>query len=173
MSGFRALLALVPVAILAVACGTTPPATMPPEGTASPDGSGAPAMSGAPAASGAPVAAPAAWKDDLSMQEKAAFMKAHVIPPLTTAFQASDAKKYATVGCVTCHGPQMKDTKEALPHLTFKDKTLTAFAEKPEVSKYMHEKIVPAMAKALGMPEYDPATQKGFGCGGCHAIDMK
>jgi cytochrome c551/c552 len=167
MSRFGAVLAFVSLASLAAACGTTPPATTPPEGTASPD------ASGAPAASGAPMAAPAVWKDDLSNQEKAAFMKAHVMAPLTAAFQASDPKLYATVGCTTCHGPKLEETKVALPHLTMKDGKLTCFAEKPEVSKYMHEKIVPAMAKALGKPEYDMTTKQGFGCMGCHAVDMK
>lgn len=169
MSRLRGLFLLVSATLLAAACGTTPPATTPPEGTASPDASGAPTAS----PSGAPVASPAAWRDDLSMQEKAAFMKEHVVPPLTTAFQAGDAKKYATVGCKTCHGPSLKDTKEALPHLVMKDGKLTCFAEQPEVSKYMAEKIVPAMATALGKPAYDPATHQGFGCAGCHAVDMK
>ncbi len=35
----------------------------------------------------------------------------------------------------------------------------------------MHEKVVPSMAKAMGMPEYDLMTHTGFGCGDCHAID--
>ena len=170
MSRTRALFALVSVSILAAACGSPPPATTPPEGTAAPDASGAPTAS----PSGTPAAAPAAWRDDLSMQEKAAFMKAHVVGPLGEAFKAGDAKKYtAGVNCTTCHGPQLKDTKEALPHLTLKDGKITSFAEAPEVSKYMAEKIVPAMASALGKAPYDPATHQGFGCAGCHAVDMK
>jgi hypothetical protein len=75
--------------------------------------------------------------------------------------------------CKTCHGPAYKEPKEFLPHLTMKDGKITAFAEKPEVSKFMAEKVVPEMAAAMGQPPYDPATHKGFGCGGCHTIDMK
>jgi len=25
----------------------------------------------------------------------------------------------------------------------------------------------------MGLKPYDPATHEGFGCGGCHTIDMK
>jgi cytochrome c551/c552 len=50
---------------------------------------------------------------------------------------------------------------------------MTAFADKPEVAKFMAEKVVPEMAATLGEPPYDMTTHKGFGCGGCHTIDMK
>lgn len=171
MSRIHLVLGLVAASILAAACGTTPPATQPPEGTAAPEGSGAPTA--APTGTAAAVAAPDKWSDSLSMDEKVAFMKAHVVGPLGEAFKAGDAAKYPTIGCKTCHGPSLKDTKEALPHLTLKDGKITSFAEKPEISKWMAEKVVPAMATALGEPPYDPATHKGFGCAGCHVVDMK
>lgn len=122
-----------------------------------------------PAASGAPTA----WNDKLPMDQKAAFMKSHVVPRLGKVFQAKDPTHFADFGCKTCHGPSRKDPKEFLPHLAIKDGKLTAFADKPEVSKFMAEKVVPEMAATLGEPAYDPATHKGFGCGGCHTVDMK
>lgn len=118
-------------------------------------------------------AAPTAWKDDLPMDQKAAFMKGHVVPRLGKVFQVMNAAHYADFGCKTCHGPKMKDPKEFLPHLAMKDGKMTAFAEKPEVAKFMAEKVVPEMAATLGEPPYDMTTHKGFGCAGCHTVDMK
>ena len=177
MSRIRLVLGFLSVSILAAACGTTPPATQPPEGTAAPDSTAAPTATAdataAPTGTAAAVAAPDKWSDSLSMQEKAAFMKAHVVGPLGEAFKAGDAAKYPTIGCTTCHGPKLQDTKEALPRLTLKDGKITSFAEKPEISKWMAEKVVPAMATSLGKPPFDPKTHQGFGCAGCHAVDQK
>lgn len=159
------------LAIFAACGGGTPAANTPaPE----PSTSASAVESAAPVASApAPVVAPAApWSDGWSMDQKVAFMKANVMPKMGPIFQAADAKKYGDFTCKTCHGPDNKEPKAFLPHLTLKGGKLTCFAEKPEVSKFMMEKIAPAMADALGEPHYDPKTQKGFGCGGCHTIDI-
>jgi cytochrome c551/c552 len=103
----------------------------------------------------------------MTKDEQVAFMKARVMPRMSKVFTKTETT------CKTCHGPAYKEPKEFLPHLTMKDGKITAFAEKPEVSKFMAEKVVPEMAAAMGQPPYDPATHKGFGCGGCHTIDMK
>jgi cytochrome c553 len=136
----------------------------------------APATTTAPAASATPAAAgdmPTSWKPGMTKEQQISFMKARVMPPMVKDFQEHDSKKYATTDCKTCHGPQYKEPKEFLPHLTLKDGKITSFAEKPEISKWMAEKVVPDMAAAMGLPAYDPKTHQGFGCGGCHTIDMK
>jgi hypothetical protein len=63
--------------------------------------------------------------------------------------------------------------KDFLPKLTFKDGKLTAFADKPEISKFMAEQVTPHMAAALGLPPFDMKTHTGFGCNGCHTVLMK
>ncbi len=98
-------------------------------------------------------------------------MKANVAPKMGPIFQERDNAKYAQFGCKTCHGPG-KPPKEFLPHLTMKDGKLTAFAEKPEMAKFMMDTVTPAMVSALGAKPYDMQTHQGFGCGGCHTIDM-
>lgn len=138
----------------------------------------APPAADSAAATSAPTAATAApagpvWNRNASKDEQIAFMKANVAPRMGKVFQAHDAGHNASFGCVTCHGPAYKEPKEFLPHLTMTGGKLTAFAEKPEVSKFMAEKVVPEMAAAIGMKPYDPKTHDGFGCGGCHTIDMK
>jgi hypothetical protein len=191
LSASALLLSLVTLGASALAaCGGGQPEPTAPAGTPSAMPSGAP--SAAPAASATPPsasasasAAPAAsasaaapaqaptWSKDMTKEQKSAFMKAHIVPRMSKVFKEADGKKYAEFGCKTCHGPQYKDPQEFLPKLTMKDGKLTAFAEKPVIAKYMAEKIVPEMASAMGMKPYDPATHQGFGCTGCHKVDMK
>lgn len=170
-----------------VACGpSTPPpdtaagagstsvsVTPPPPDTASaaPTVSAEPTASAMPSASAEPVV-PATWKDAADGKQKGLFMKAKVLPKMKEIFQAHDAKKFAEVTCKTCHGPEHKNPKEFLPKLTFKGGKFTAEKEKPAMFKFMHEKVLPAMVEVLGEKPFDMKTMTGFGCSGCHSIDM-
>lgn len=126
-----------------------------------------------PTATAEPVGAPAAWKDDLTKEQKMAFMKATIQPRMSKVFQGHDNAKYAQFGCKTCHGPNWESPKAFLPKLTFSGGKMTSPSGKDDVAKFMHEKVVPEMAAAFGKQPYDPKTNTGFGCGGCHAIEMK
>jgi len=163
--------ALVSVLALAAACGgaAPTPATPPVAGSSS----ASPLATTAPTAAPDEVVAPATWSSDLPKPQAVAFMKKNVAPRMGKAFQAHDAARYAAFGCKTCHGPEYKVPKDFLPKLTMQGGKLTAFADKPELAKFMHEVVVPEMAAALGQQPYDPQTQKGFGCMGCHAVEMK
>ena len=57
-----------------------------------------------------------------------------------------------------------------LPKLSFTDGFKKHMDKKPEITKFMMEKVVPEMATLLGTQPYDPKTQKGFGCAGCHVV---
>jgi hypothetical protein len=162
--------------VAAAACGGSapPPATTP----AAPSDSSVPAASAAPAGSAAAApadtAAPGAWsKTALTKEQQAAFMKTKVMPALTPVFKGHDAAKYGDFSCKTCHGHPFQDPHDFLPHLTFSGGTLTCFKDKPEISKFMHEQVEPAMATSLGQQPYDMKTNTGFGCKGCHTVDMK
>ena len=161
-------LALVALAVpVLAACGGGQPAPAAPEPAAA-----EPAPAPAEAAP-APVEAPAKWSDALTRDQQVAFMKTHVVPKMAPVFQAANAERYKEFGCKTCHGPEFKDhPPEFLPPLVVKDGQITAFAEKPEISKFMAEKVVPEMAAIMGMPPYNPETKQGFGCGACHQIKM-
>ena len=139
----------------------------------------------APAAPAEPGAAPAAeapaegggedlvWKDDMPTKDKATFMKKKVVPAMSKTFQAFNAEKYANFGCKTCHGPDMKPKPvDALPELHMKGGKLVEADKMPEMVKFMHEEVVPKMAEVFGKPPYDPKTNSGFGCGGCHKMNM-
>lgn len=101
-----------------------------------------------------------------------AFMKSSVKPRMAHVFQTADAKRYADFECKTCHGPNWQLPKDFLPKLEMKGDKITAFAEKPEIAKFMAEKVVPEMASIFGKQPYDPATKQGFGCMGCHTVAM-
>jgi hypothetical protein len=149
------------LSIALLACGGSQPAAT------------SPAEPGAEPAAEAPGGGAEVWSDTMSTKDKAAFMKAKVMPEMSKVFQDYDAKEYANFSCKTCHGASMKPKPvEALPELNIKDGKMVEAEKKPELAKFMHEKVVPAMAGLFGKPEYDPATQKGFGCGGCHKVNM-
>jgi len=150
------------------ACGGSQPAPAAPQQPATPAAPTAPTTPDVSAA-----AVPDVWSASMTKEQKLAFMKAKVAPRMAKVFQEADAAHYANFNCKSCHGPEFKLPKDFLPKLTLKDGKITAFADKPQVSKFMAERVVPEMATALGVKPYDPKTKEGFGCGGCHAIEMK
>ncbi len=124
------------------------------------------------APSAAPAAGPALWKD-LSPAAKLEHMKTVIAPAMAKTFQAHNAKEFKDFGCKTCHGPKKESPAKFLPKLTMKGGAFTSMKTKPNDTKFMMEKVVPDMAKAMGMKPYDPATHEGFGCAGCHTVEMK
>ncbi len=132
-----------------------------------------PAGTSEPTASNDAPAAPTAWSDSMPLGDQVAFMSATINPRLGKVFKEHDASRYADFGCKTCHGPNKQAPTDFLPKLIMRDGKITSFVDKPEVSQWMATKVIPEMAAALGEPPFDPATQKGFGCGGCHAIEKK
>jgi len=109
----------------------------------------------------------------MTKDAQVAFMKKNVVPEMEAEFKGFNAKRYSEFGCKTCHGPKYKNPKEFLPKLTFKDGKITSFADKPEISKFMAEKVLPHMVIAMGAKPMDPVTHTGFGCNGCHTVQMK
>ena len=126
--------------------GTTAP-------TASASASAAPSAS----ATATSTSATEGWSDSMSKDQQAAFMKAKVVPAMGPVFKEHDGKKYAEFNCKTCHGPAFKVPKDFLPHLTFKDGKIKEAADKPEMAKFMMEKVTPAMVAAMGEKPLRPA----------------
>ena len=159
-------LGLLLAATALVACGGSQPAAE------TPAGPGAAPSAEAPAAE-VPGGAELVWKDDMPTKDKAEFMKQKVLPAMTKTFQDYDAKKYEKFSCKTCHGKDMKPKPvDALPELHFKAGKLAEADTNPDIVKFMHEKVAPGMADIFGKKPYDPATKEGFGCGGCHKVNM-
>jgi hypothetical protein len=120
------------------------------------------------------VVAPATWAEATTDEQKGAFMKAYVVPKMGPLFQAFDGEEFKDFGCKTCHGdPFREHPPEFLPKLTIQGGKVLEDAEHPGIAKFMGEKIVPEMAALFGQQPYDPKTHQGFGCKGCHTIEMK
>lgn len=147
---------------------TTAPTASPPPGGAAPTAS----AQGTPAA---PLGPSKPWKE-MSLNEKKQHMKVAVMPKMAEAFQGHDKAKFAEFTCITCHGPSAKSgnfqmPSPALPKLYPAD-GFKKHQDKPEMLRFMKERVMPDMVALLGAKPYDPATHQGFGCNGCHTIDM-
>jgi hypothetical protein len=125
------------------------------------------------------VPTPAAWSDDLSLEQKGQYMKAVVLPKAKELFTAFDPK-FANMDCKTCHGDGAEDGSFEMPDLKVPalPNTEEAFmkwlGEKPErgpMAKFMGETLEPEMAKLLGKTVFNPADGSGeFGCIACHTL---
>jgi hypothetical protein len=185
-----ALFAVVLSGYVAAACGggEPPPAVAPPAPTESasapPAASAAPVESAAPAASASASAAPAAsggppgpgeW-DKWSHDQKLEYMKTAVMPKMGGLFHDFDAKLFAEPKCGLCHGAGVKDgsfkmPNPDLPKLDVSPAGFKAMAAKhPKMVDFMEKQVEPTMAGLIGEPPYDPKTQQGFGCLGCHTM---
>jgi hypothetical protein len=166
----------------ALACGGSQPAATPPAtetdggGAASNGSSAVPGEAKAAADAGAAAGGEAKKEpdfDDLPGDKKAEVMMKKVVPMVGKVFKEHDGQKYAKFGCSTCHGPGKKKESPSkfLPKLVFKNGGFEKLSkEKPEMVKFMDEKVLPAMAEALGEHPMDKSG-KGFGCSGCHSVD--
>lgn len=111
----------------------------------------------------------------MSHEQRLELMKSVVMPKMKALFSEFDAS-YASMKCPTCHGDgakpggDFKMPNPKLPKLSYTDGFKKHKEQKPEMTRFMMERVVPEMASLLGEKPYDPATQKGFGCAECHEV---
>ena len=120
-----------------------------------------------------PPSGPVAWKD-MNADQRHEYMKSTVLPAMKETFVAFDAEDFGSMDCKTCHGPGADDGSFEMPNpelmpLDF-SKMDQLDEEHQKVAKWMGETVLPKMADLLGEKPYDPATQQGFGCLGCHTM---
>ena len=147
----------------ALSCGgqSAPPAS--PAGTEA-----APATSAAPAEAG-----PINW-DAMDKAARGKYMKEVVMPKMKETFVAFAADHYAQMSCATCHGDGATDGTFEMPNPklpalpTTPDGCKKLMGDKPQVTQFMATKVKPQMAELLGLEEFTPEHQSGFGCYGCH-----
>jgi hypothetical protein len=152
----------------------TAPASTAPE-AATPPATPPAAETPAPAAEAAAPEAPAIDWDAMSHEQKMDRMKKVVLPKMKEVFMGFDAKDFADMKCVTCHGDGAKNQtfkmpNPKLPKLSYTDDFKKHREKKPEITKFMMEKVLPEMAALIGEPVMDPKTHKGLGCNACHVV---
>jgi len=111
--------------------------------------------------------------DDLDDDQRRDFMTCEVMPALMPMFQEFDAEKYASFGCVTCHGEDRAAVNFEMPNgLVELDIGDFPFSSHPDpetaaFGEFMESEVLPAMADLLGRSTNfnDPDF---FGCYGCH-----
>lgn len=111
----------------------------------------------------------------MSHEQRLEHMKKVVMPKMKEVMAAFDPKEFADVKCGTCHGDGVKNKtfkmpNPKLPKLSYTDQFKKHMDKKPEITKFMMEKVVPEMATLLGMEPFDPQTKQGFGCMNCHIV---
>jgi len=137
-------------------------------------GPAAPEPTTPPAAdtSAAPALPTTALYSTMTKEQKLDHMKTVVTPAMKKVFQDHNTQEYSDFGCKTCHGDKKQDPRTFLPALTLSGNGFEKLmASKPEVTKFMKDKVTPAMAAVMKEQPYDPATHKGYGCAGCHKVD--
>ena len=114
------------------------------------------------------------WQEK-TREQRMDWMGLEVFPKMRGAFVEFDSQEYSAFACQTCHGSDMEMVDFKMPNKLFSlSKTDTLSGAKDydaETTQFMVEVVVPEMAKLLDMEPYDPDTQKGFGCFGCHPSD--
>jgi hypothetical protein len=122
-----------------------------------------------------------AWKD-MTYDQQRAFMKAVVVPKMKPVFQAFDAKKFKTFNCISCHGDDGMERKYKMPSndITPLPGTPEAFMARvkkeptwPKWTKFMSEKVEPAMGVLLAVPVFNPQkpVEGTFSCNACHKLE--
>jgi hypothetical protein len=155
------------------------------EGTAAGAPADQSAATQAPAAHPPPAGEPAAivgppqvaWKD-MTKEQRGKYMGVVVLPKMRELFRSVDGEKYAAIGCPTCHGKDARARAFEMPNPDIMPLPATQedwgklMQEKPEMLKFMGEKVKPEMARLLGVPEYNPQNSQpqpdALGCSTCH-----
>lgn len=112
---------------------------------------------------------------DKSREERMDWMGLEVFPKMKAAFTEHDAEGFAEFACQTCHGNDMEVVDFKMPNALYALPTTgtmeSAMDYDPEITNFMATVVVPEMAKLLDMKPYDPETNTGFGCFGCHPTE--
>ncbi len=114
--------------------------------------------------------------EEMSHEQRGEYMASVVVPRMRAMFQEYDAEEFASFGCRTCHGENAREVGFHMPNTLhpLDPAQLPALFESqdPEaqrLAQFMGGQVMPTMAELLGRQPYDPETQEGFGCFGCHA----
>lgn len=124
-----------------------------------------------------PAAEPTAY-EDMSFEQREAFMAKVVLPEMKKTFVAFDPV-FEGMSCQTCHGNGAIDGSYAmptpdLPRLPATEEEFMEYVQDPEHarwSQWMYDVVLTQMADLLQVDKYDPeAAPEGFSCSNCHMV---
>jgi len=127
---------------------------------------------------GEPAAEPTAYQD-MSFEQREAFMRDVVLPQMTETFVAFDAQ-FEGMDCKTCHGDGATDGSFAMPSpqipvLPATEEAFLEYVKDPENarwSQFMVDQVWPQMASLLEVAMFDhEANPAGFSCSNCHTVE--
>lgn len=106
---------------------------------------------------------PDAW-EGMDFAARARFMSEVVMPTMRPLFVESDAERFATFSCGSCHGQGATNGSFAMPSpdlpVLGKPAAGEANDHDQRVTEFMRNVVKPKMAELLGQPE--------LRCGSCH-----
>lgn len=127
---------------------------------------------GAEDASGAAAESSELSWHDKTREQRMDWMGLEVFPKMRAAFVEYDAERFSDFKCQTCHGDDMEIVDFAMPGVSFalsgEDTLAQARDYDAKMTEFMVNEVVPQVARLLDMKPYDPETNTGFGCFGCH-----
>jgi hypothetical protein len=103
--------------------------------------------------------------DNLSDEEKLAYMASDVLPTMQSIFQAYDSEAYADFSCGTCHVTGLADGTYAMPDAGLPPLREADFPYEDEVGLFMENEVRATMAELLG------PTEGGRPCVTCHTLE--
>ena len=103
--------------------------------------------------------------DELSDEEKVAYMSTEVLPTMQAIFQSHDGEKYADFSCATCHVTGMSTGTMAMPDPGLPPLREDAFPYEDPVGLFMENEVRQTMAELLG------PTEEGRPCTTCHTLE--
>jgi len=117
---------------------------------------------------------PTPWSA-MGFEARKAYMQSSVLPRMTRVFQAYDAERFARVTCETCHGEGAEARRYTMPNARLftlypsgHDKQIALVRERPEILRFMFNRVVPEVQALLGAEPYDATTGTGLSCFTCH-----
>ncbi len=117
---------------------------------------------------------PKTW-EQMSFDERKAFMASDVLPRMGPIFEQQDAERFGGFTCTNCHGDDAQARNFAMPnpnimalYPTGTQEQQRMIQEQRPMVMFMFSQVLPAMQELLGAQPYDEATQTGFSCYACH-----
>lgn len=112
------------------------------------------------------------WSE-MNVQQRKAHMKRAVLPQAAAIFRSWRPDRYTVVDCTLCHGSKaykgdFRMPTEHLPRLSGELLLGPEFKTHPRTTQLKLDRLVPAMADALGVKRFSIITRTGFGCYSCH-----